>query len=177
MENKDNKSNYRKYLAEHPETKRKLKIAGWIILPIGGVLTLVGFIDFFVSINNSSMPGLFFLLFLGLPMIGLGATLLRFGYLKEVGQYIAGETAPIAKDVANYMLDGTRDELVKTVDALKGNQTASKVNVCARCGAENPEDALYCSRCGSKIVLQCPYCGKQIDDGASFCSYCGKRIQ
>lgn len=176
MENK-NKEDYRKYLKEHPKAKKKMKVAGWIVLPIGGILAIVGFIDFFLSFETASMPHLFFLLFIGLPMIGIGASLLKFGYMKEVGEYIAGETAPIAKDVTNYMLDGTREELSKTVDALRGKKATSKVNICARCGEENPEDALYCSRCGSKIVLNCPYCGKQIDDGASFCSYCGKRIQ
>ena len=36
-----------------------------------------------------------------------------------VSKYTATETAPVAKDVANYMLAGTRDELAKTISAVR----------------------------------------------------------
>lgn len=63
-----NENNFEK----HEKLKKKLKIAGFVLVIVGAVLALVAFIDFFITVGNpdKGMPKLFFLAFIGLPHAG-----------------------------------------------------------------------------------------------------------
>ena len=77
-----NENNFEK----HEKLKKKLKIAGFVLVIVGAVLTLAAFIDFFITVGNpdKGMPKLFFLAFIGLPMLGIGAGLLTFAFRREL---------------------------------------------------------------------------------------------
>ena len=161
-----------KYLKEHPKAKRNLKIIGFIALFLGIVLLVIGMVDFFKSFlsQGEHMPSLFFLNFIGIPLIGIGSACLRFGFLKEINEYTSSEVTPVATDATNYILNGTREELSKTIKSTK------QTNICPNCQKENDPSAAFCNNCGTKLKSVCPHCGKENPSGAKFCSFCGKEL-
>ena len=47
---------------------------------------------------------------------------------------------------------------------------------CAKCGAENREDAKFCNECAAPIEDSCPKCGSRNKAGAKFCDECGTSL-
>lgn len=83
-----------------------------------------------------------------------------------IAEYTASQSTPVAKNFANYMLDGTRDELIKAVSAFQ--KTNSQKLVCVHCQKENAENANYCDHCGNKLVKVCS-CGERNNALTKFC--------
>lgn len=131
-------------MKDYSKTKKTFRTLGFIILPIGLVLSIIGFIDFFMSFNSMTQPKLFFCLFIGLPLTSIGIIFLILGFMKELNSFAASQSAPVHKDVINYMLDGTREEVNKTINA-------SKKIICPKCKAENDADAKFCKNCGEEL--------------------------
>lgn len=156
-------------MKDYSKTKKTFRTLGFIILPIGLVLSIIGFIDFFMSFNSMTQPKLFFCLFIGLPLTSIGIIFLILGFMKELNSFAASQSAPVHKDVINYMLDGTREEVNKTINA-------SKKIICPECKAENDKDALFFSTCGHKLKNTCPKCKAENDADAKFCKNCGEEL-
>lgn len=156
-------------MKDYSKTKKTFRTLGFIILPIGLVLSIIGFIDFFMSFNSMTQPKLFFCLFIGLPLTSIGIIFLILGFMKELNSFAASQSAPVHKDVINYMLDGTREEVNKTINA------SNKI-ICPECKAENDKDALFCSTCGHKLKNTCPKCNAENDADAKFCKNCGEEL-
>jgi class 3 adenylate cyclase/predicted ATPase len=47
---------------------------------------------------------------------------------------------------------------------------------CARCSADNPDDARFCAQCGQRLALSCPACSHEVGAADRFCSHCGTRL-
>ena len=54
---------------------------------------------------------------------------------------------------------------------------------CSKCGADNPDYALYCGKCASELPRKppaktpgCPNCGKENPKGQKFCGNCGTKL-
>ena len=156
-------------MKDYSKTKKTFRTLGFIILPIGLVLSIIGFIDFFMSFNSMTQPKLFFCLFIGLPLTSIGIIFLILGFMNELNSFAASQSAPVHKDVINYMLDGTREEVNKTINA------SNKI-ICPECKAENDKDALFCSNCGHKLKIVCPKCKAENDADAKFCKNCGEEL-
>lgn len=156
-------------MKDYSKTKKTFRTLGFIILPIGLVLSIIGFIDFFMSFNSMTQPKLFFCLFIGLPLTSIGIIFLILGFMKELNSFAASQSAPVHKDLINYMLDGTCEEVNKTINA-------SKKIICPECKAENDKDALFCSNCGHKLKIVCPKCNAENDADAKFCKNCGEEL-
>lgn len=84
-------------------TRKTLRRAGLVILGLGGVLTLVGIGSLFASSGSFGPPRFFWCVFLGMPLLFVGGAMTMFGFLGAFQRYVAGESAPVAKDVVNYM--------------------------------------------------------------------------
>ncbi len=69
---------------------------------------MIGLASFFSSFGGFSTPRYFWCAFVGLPLLGIGGFLTKLGFLGTVARYVAGETAPVAKDVVNYMGEKTQ---------------------------------------------------------------------
>ena len=80
-----------------------LRVAGPVVLLLGLILTIVAFAGFFTRHLN-----LFWLGFIGLPLIFVGAVLSQFGFMGAMARYIAGESAPIATDTVKYVAEETK---------------------------------------------------------------------
>ena len=68
-------------MEKHENIKKKLKLFGFILVALGGTLTIIGFVDFFVTFSSFEEPKLFWCLFLGMPIFGVGMMLLLTWYV------------------------------------------------------------------------------------------------
>jgi hypothetical protein len=93
---------------QHIPVRKTLRIAGLVLLATGGLLTLIGMGSFFASFGSFGPPRFFWCAFLGMPLLFVGAVLTMFGFAGAVQRYLAGESAPVAKDVVNYMGEKTQ---------------------------------------------------------------------
>jgi hypothetical protein len=66
-------------------------------------LLIVGTANFFASAGSFEPPRLFWCNFVGMPLLFVGGAMSMFGYMGAFQRYVAGESAPVAKDVVNYM--------------------------------------------------------------------------
>lgn len=169
------------YLEPQKEARHRLRIAGWILVGAGIVVFVAGLAtflsNFFGSIDASSSIFGMVLFGLGGLLIMVGGVLLYLGYFGAVSRYAASEVAPVVKDTANYMLDGTRDELGKTVKSVVASTPCSeKGPLCPKCGTQNEKGALYCDNCGAPLTKKCPACGEVNDADAKHCRKCGKSL-
>ncbi len=166
----------------HSSPRTILRIIGPIVLIIGVIFALAGFISVFSSVNDFQMgpPKNFWCLFVGFPLIFIGLVMCQFGFMGKVARYVAGETAPVGKDVFNYAADGTK-EGIKTIASavgeglgIKGGINQAKIK-CHKCGNLNDEAAKFCSSCGVSLAKTkpCPKCNELNDPDAKFCDNCG----
>jgi ribosomal protein L40E len=154
--------------------RKKLRVAGFISLGIGTTSMAIGIASLF-SAMDGGFPNLFFLTFVGMPFEFVGGVLLMFGYLGAVSRFQAGEAAPVAKDTANYLLDGTREETAKTVGAVAKNVKSSGP-ICPKCGTLNEVGASYCDHCGASLNKTCSHCGEKNDPDSTYCRKCGEHL-
>ena len=89
--------------ARHTNIRALLQVGGPVVACLGLVFTLVGFGSFFAAFGSVEPPRYFWCVFVGLPLLFVGGGMCMFGYLGSFQRYIAGESAPVAKDVINYM--------------------------------------------------------------------------
>jgi len=144
-------------LQQQASVRTLLRIGGPFLLGIGLLLTIIALSDFFASFNDLTrgMPQNFWMGFIGLPLIGIGAGLTKFAYLGPASRYVAGELTPTIRD---------------TIGAL-GFGPGEKV--CAACGHHNDADAQFCNSCGKSLGLTCRSCGAENASDARFCDGCG----
>lgn len=112
----------------HARTKLILKIIGPVIIAGGVVLAAIGFIDLF---SHNGMPGKFWCLMLGLPVIAIGGMITMFAFKKEITRYVKNESVDIIK-----FCKACGRPLRKT---------------CPDCGSTAETDSVFCGNCGKKL--------------------------
>ena len=108
------------YENQNTGIRSALRVIGFIILPVGAIFAAVGFIDFFSAFGSFHPPTKFWCAFIGLPLIALGITCLKAGYLRTIGGYIAGETAPVATDTLKYVSEELRPSIRDLARDIRG---------------------------------------------------------
>jgi len=170
--------------SDHKEKRAVLRIVGPIVLGIGLVCTAIGIGSFFASFGSFGPPRYFWLAFVGLPLVGVGVGLCKFAFMGAVSRYMAGEVAPVGKDVVNYMVDGTKDAVRDVAEAIgeglssSHNGPESQIVRCHKCQEDNEASANYCKSCGAPLnkPVACSKCGELNDPDARFCDHCGQGI-
>jgi hypothetical protein len=147
-------------LQQQASVRTALRVGAAILLGIGLVLTAAGLVSFFGSFNDPAqgMPRNFWMAFVGLPLVAIGGSLVRAGYLGPASRYVAGEVTPTIRD---------------TIGALGIGQAEQ---VCAACGHHNDADSRFCNACGKPLGRTCPSCGAENDPNARFCDGCGQPL-
>lgn len=162
---------------KHKTAKIVLRIIGFIILPIGLGLIIAGLISFFQGFSGNGMGSYFYLCFIGAPFIFVGGICLFLGYMRNIHSFTISQSAPVVKDVANYVIDGTSDTMIKNASKLfKEVKRNDEKPICSKCGAENEVGAKFCDKCGHELYKVCKECGELNDDDSSFCRKCGKEL-
>lgn len=158
-------------------TKLGLKVLGFIFTAGGLTCTVIGSASFFSALGSGELPTLFWLLIAGLPMLTIGASLLTFGFRKELSATAiqiarVGENSPTV--AAQTVREGENSPIEP---APLPEQTPKKATLrCPECGAENDAELNFCEQCGSELTRPCPHCGKPVGAHAAFCGHCGKKI-
>lgn len=158
-------------------TKLGLKVLGFLFTAGGLTCTVIGSASFFSALGSGELPTLFWLLIAGLPMLTIGASLLTFGFRKELSATAiqiarAGENSPTV--AAQTVREGENSPIEP---ASLPEQTPKKATLrCPECGAENDAELNFCEQCGSELTKPCPHCGKPVGAHAAFCGHCGKKI-
>lgn len=135
-----------------------MRIVGPVTVGVGLLLTAIAMFDFFAAFGGFGMPGNFWMAFIGLPLIGIGAAITKFAYLGPASRYVAGEVTPTIRD---------------TLGALGIGGGAS---VCPACGGRNAYDAAFCDDCGVPLRQTCSSCGSANAGDAKFCKGCGREL-
>lgn len=156
---------------KHFKNKKTLKIIGFSCLILGIILTLIGGIEFFINFGSMSGPKLFFLDFIGIPLIALGSTALGFGYRKEVTNYIKNESVPVAKDLYQDL----KPEINDLTNTIKGKKDSEII--CPKCGSTNNSNSKFCDQCGATLTRTCPICNSIIESDSKFCPHCGSKVE
>jgi hypothetical protein len=89
--------------AQHLNIRTALRVGGPVIAGVGLLFMIVGFGSFFASFGSFEPPRFFWCAFVGMPLLFVGIVMCMFGYLGAFQRYVAGESAPVAKDVVNYL--------------------------------------------------------------------------
>jgi len=129
-------------------------------------------------------------------MVSAGVPITWFAYIGVVQRYLANETAPVEKDVVNYMAEGTQ-EAVRTTSRAAGAglsegfgnkplvnvevaESPKPVAICPSCKEKNDLEARFCDACGSPMNGQqsdnrktCEHCQHINDHDARYCDNCG----
>ncbi len=87
----------------HRQIRAVLRVGGPILVVLGILMTIIGFASFLTAFGTLESPRYFWCAFVGLPLIFVGGVMCMYGYLGTLYRYAASETAPVAKDVINYM--------------------------------------------------------------------------
>ena len=85
-----------------------LRIAGPIVAILGLIFLIIGVASFFSSFGSFERPRYFWCAFVGILLLAVGLMLCQWGYMGAIFRYMAGESAPVSKDVVNYMGEHTK---------------------------------------------------------------------
>jgi ribosomal protein L40E len=161
----------------HSTTRDILRVVGPLLGAVGLIFTIAGIVSFFASFGTFEPPRYFWCAFVGLPLVALGVGITRYAFMGRMFRYVAGETAPVAKDTFNYLAEGTqpgvRAMATAVGEVLRGSGSEL---LCAKCGQANDSDARFCRKCGANLGTTCPSCGHRNDAAATFCDACGKPL-
>ncbi|MDF3058877.1 MAG: putative rane protein [Rariglobus sp.] len=105
----------------HEGNRTVLRAGGVVAVIVGGLFLLVGGIDFFSAFGTFHSPTKFWCFFVGIPLLALGANLLRMGYLGAVSRYMAAETVPVIRDSAVEVAEGLRPTVRGIVSDLRAS--------------------------------------------------------
>lgn len=149
---------------QHEQKRQILRVLGLILMATGGILFVIGILDFFQSFGSleSGPPKRFWMAFVGLLLFGVGTQIAGMGFLGLFTRYGAGEVAPVAKDALQYLKDPSH--------------TSQDLIACPSCGTRNRPDAHFCDSCGSALGVACPACSTRNDADSKFCDNCGKDL-
>ncbi len=167
----------------HQETRMFLRFLGVLLVIVGAIFFIIGIVSFFSAFGSHGPPRYFWCAFIGMPMLGIGISICKFAFMGKVSRYVAGEVAPVGKDVVNYMANETRDTLREVAAAAgegfrNGKGTDNKRIICHKCNTDNDISAKFCNNCGASLKksVKCSECGELNDPDAKFCDNCGKSI-
>lgn len=151
----------------HRKVVAVLRIVGPLFLAMGGLCMLVAFIELVGVMNDmhSGPPCLFWLFFIGMPLLFIGFVMTLAGFAGKIARFQAAQYAPVAKDTLNYMAEGTQDA-VKTVARAVGEGVGAGISAASPDASES-----------AKTICRCPKCGFAETTDAKFCSGCGTSIK
>jgi zinc-ribbon domain len=136
--------------SRHIRVRNGLRIAGPIAFGVGLGLTITGAASLFAGNLR-----LFFLTFIGLPLVFTGGSISMYGLMGAVARYTMTETAPSATDAFNYMADSTQAGVRKvaraTAAGVREGLAEAAQKSCPRCNANNEADSKFCKSCGAPV--------------------------
>lgn len=144
--------------AEHTGVRTFLRTIGPLIFGAGVLCTISGMVSFFSSLGGLGPPRFFWLCFVGMPLMFVGAIMSKLGYMGALARFVAGEAAPVATDTINYLAE----------------ETQGAMQTLARSAAQGVTEGIEAGR--AKATDFCQNCGTSVKTGFKFCPHCGKPV-
>jgi hypothetical protein len=177
----------------HQNVRRVLRVVGPIVLGVGILFMLAGFVDFALVMAKPFQrePTLFWCFFIGMPLLFVGIVMTHAGFAGKIMRYWSQEIAPPAVDTFNYAAREGRhgvqqiagaigEGLRGAVGAAAGASGPPVIHIrCHKCNHDNESGARFCSRCGVSLgkSVPCTGCGELNDPDARFCDNCGQAME
>lgn len=153
---------------QHQKKKIIMRIIGSILIIVGAVCALIGFIDMSKSFKEGRMP-MFWLFFIGFPSLAIGSFLVTVSFQRAIQRYVKNESVPVINEMGQ--------EISPAFSAMAGAMhSAVQGKTCPDCGAVNDKDAQFCKSCGKALSIVCKHCGEVNNSDAKFCDKCGKPL-
>ena len=119
---------FREVPSTHVRVRNAFRVAGPTVFLLGVTLAIISAASLFASAGSFEGPRYFWLGFVGLPLMFVGAVLSGYGYMGAVTAY-------------------TARELTGSLASPRG-----PVMACPRCHTPNPTDARFCKTCGTALA-------------------------
>lgn len=136
-----------------------LRKVGPLIFCAGLLCMVVGMINFFLAFGGGGPPRLFWLFFVGMPLLFVGGVMSQYGFMGIVARYFAGEVAPVATDTLNYVAD----------------ETQGAVATVAKSAAKGITEGIAAGKMQAEQIF-CPHCGLAVKVDFKFCPKCGQTL-
>ncbi len=160
----------------HTRVRKAFRVLGPALAAAGLICIVIAFVNFARAFGHfDRSPTLFWLFFLGAPLLFVGVVLTNAGYMGAVTRYVAQEQAPVAADTINYLASETAPAARTLAGALREGLSDSR-RACPACAASNDPDARFCDSCGRALHRVCAACQKENDPDAKFCDACGRPV-
>lgn len=153
---------------QHQKKKIIMRIIGSILIVVGAVCALIGFIDLSKSFKEGRMP-MFWLFFIGFPSIAIGGFMVIVSFQRSIQRYVKNESVPVFNEMGQQIAPG----ISSIANSVK---RGVEQTVCPDCGTPNDKDAQFCKSCGKALAAVCPDCGEANEADAKFCNKCGRRL-
>ncbi|USN99970.1 MAG: zinc ribbon domain-containing protein [Phycisphaeraceae bacterium] len=168
--------------SEHREIRGLLRTLGPILIAAGGLCIVIAFVEFFSKFGGMEPPRLFWLFFIGGPMLIAGLAMTSAGFAGKIARYYGREYGPAASttfnEIARDSRPGMREIGGVIRETLTGEVSAPTALLCPGCGEPNDLDAKFCRSCGEAMPgeVACPACGHRSAGDARFCDECGTSL-
>ncbi|MFG0307117.1 MAG: hypothetical protein ACF8Q5_12975 [Phycisphaerales bacterium JB040] len=148
---------------KYENVRRVLRRVGFVALGLGILCWVLAISDFMISFmqmargDGDRVPMLFFLGFIGGPLIPVGLAALVIGYSKEIIEFCVGtfSSATGGKTSGDRPSDGAAHPGVRASGSPESDGTEHDAhitsNICVSCAGTNPADALFCQSCGRRL--------------------------
>lgn len=153
---------------QHQKKKIIIRIIGSILIVVGAVCALIGFIDLSKSFKEGRMP-MIWLFFIGFPSIAIGGFMVIVSFQRSIQRYVKNESVPVFNEMGQQIAPG----ISSIANSVK---RGVEQTVCPDCGTPNDKDAQFCKSCGKVLAVVCPDCGEANEADAKFCNKCGRRL-
>ena len=140
----------------HEAVRSFLRVAGPAVVLVALIFSIVGVVSFFSSFGSFEPPRYFWCLFVGMPLLVLGAALSQYGYMGAMAGYMSKELTPAGRDTFNNMAAGIQPGLRDVGESIAqgvraGMAPPARQVYCPKCGAANDTDAKFCKNCGAAL--------------------------
>ena len=165
---------------EYRRARGVFRTVGPLLLAIAVILLIIGFVDFFSAAGAMRTPRHFWVLFIAIPMLAIGARMIRAGYAGKIARYFGREYAPVVSKTFNEIASDSREGIGAIAEVIrKAPDRRDEERLCPDCGYSNDHDAKFCAACGRSlpVAITCPDCGEPADPGARFCDECGRPLE
>lgn len=152
---------------KHLKNKKTLKTFGFVLLGIGLIFLIIGFVSFFGAMNGGGTPENFWCLFVAFPLITFGGQSLILGYKSEMNRYVKNESTPIVKEMYQDM----KPEINDFVNIVNNSEIE-----CPKCKTINNLNDNFCKKCRYEFIKECSHCKAKIAGDSLFCSKCGRDL-
>ncbi|GAA1478091.1 hypothetical protein GCM10009623_25370 [Nocardioides aestuarii] len=125
------------------------RVAGPLVLVVAVGFMATALVDFF-TLEGFEEPTKFWMFFVGIPLLAVGAWLCQAGYAGAAARYTSGELSPVVKDSAAYLTDG--EGLLGVGRTVDDGPRVAGGPFCRPCGVRNDGDARYCDGCGQSLA-------------------------